>query len=249
MDSIIKKAKEALSDHPILYGAAKAVFGRVSQYQERKEIEHKQQVFQENAREVLRLFVTCMEEQGIKYTLAFGSILGAIREHGFIKYDLDIDTAMWIDDFKPEMVEALERAGFTWLFSHKIDDGRLGREDTFEYHGVRIDIFYFYPAVDQLPYCCDFLMEQGMELHQRLPRRLEIPFSRERRKVSFEGMEVYLPDNAEEFCEYRYGADYMIPNPDWKWDGECEHIVEWREKIDVTESAKYPHGERQDTHI
>ena len=50
MDSIIKKAKEALSDHPILYGAAKAVFGRVSQYQERKEIEHKQQVFQENAR-------------------------------------------------------------------------------------------------------------------------------------------------------------------------------------------------------
>ena len=70
MDSIIKKAKEALSDHPILYGAAKAVFGRVSQYQERKEIEHKQQVFQENAREVLRLFVTCMEEGHGKDTAA-----------------------------------------------------------------------------------------------------------------------------------------------------------------------------------
>lgn len=249
MDKIINKAKQALSGHPVLYWTAKAIFGPVTRYKERQMIARKQRVFQENAHEVLRLFVNCMEEQEVKYTLAFGSILGAIREHGFIKYDLDIDTAMWIDDFKPQMVDALERAGFTWLFSHKVDDGRLGREDTFEYLGVKIDVFYFYPAFDKLPYCCDFVHEQGMNSHQRLPRRVEIPFSRERRKVSFEGMEVFVPENAEQFCEFRYGTDYMTPDPNWRWEGESEHVVEWREMVDVTESVKYPHGKRQDTRV
>ena len=243
MGKIIKKAKQVLSDHPVLYGVAKAVFGSAIRYQERQEIAQKKLIFQKNAREALRLFVKCMEEQDVKYTLAFGTILGAIRERGFIKHDLDIDTAMWIDDFKPQMVDALERAGFTWLYSYKVDDGKLGREDTFIYQGVRIDVFYFFPPVDQLPYCCDFLMEQGMTPRQRLPRRVEIPYSRVRRKVDFEGMEVYVPDNAEEFCEFRYGADYMTPNPNWRWEGESEHVVEWREKIDVTESIKYPHGD------
>lgn len=249
MDKIINKAKQALSGHPVLFWVAKVIFGPVTRYNERQIIARKQQVFQKNAREVLMLFINCMEEQEVKYTLAFGSVLGAIREHGFIKHDLDIDIAMWSDDFKPQMVDALERTGFTWLYSHKVDDGRLGREDTFVYQGVRIDVFYFYPAVNQLPYCCDFLLEQGMTSHQRLPRRVEIPYSRVRRKVDFEGMEVYVPDNAEEFCEFRYGADYMTPNPNWRWEGESEHVVEWREKIEVTESIKYPHGERQNIHV
>ena len=246
MDKIIRNTKKVLSGHPALYELAGLVFGPVTRYRERQEKEKKQKHFQENALDVLKAFINCLETVGVRYTLAFGSILGAIREHGFIKHDVDIDTAMWIDDFKPEMVSALERAGFTWVFSHAVDDSRLGREDTFEYNGVRIDIFYFYPAVDQLPYCCDFVYQEGMGLHELLPRCVVIPFSRERRKVPFEDIEVYVPDNAEEFCEFRYGPDYMIPNPSWNWINETNHIIEWKDKIKDTVSLKYPHGRKQE---
>ncbi len=247
MDKLIKSAKKALAGHSSLYGLAGFIFGPVTRRRERKEKARKMKIFQENALDALKAFVGCMEEQKVRYTLAFGSILGAIREHGFIKHDIDIDTAMWIDDFNPGIVTALEKAGFTWVFSHTVDGGKLGREDTFEYHGVHIDIFYFYPAIDKLPYCCDFLWQDELGPHSRLPRRLEIPVSHERRKVLFEGIEVYVPDNAEEFCEFRYGPDYMTPNPKWNWVNEHDHTVEWYDKVGVTESRKYPHGKPQQT--
>lgn len=247
MDKIIRNAKKALSGHDTIYGLAGFVFGPVTRHRERQKKARQIKIFRENALDALKAFVDCMEEQGIKYTLAFGSILGAIREHGFIKHDIDIDTAIWIDDYKPDMVAALEKVGFTWVFSHTVDDGKLGREDTFEYHGVRIDVFYFYPAIDKLPYCCDFLWQDELGPSCRLPRRVEIPLSHERRKVPFEGIEVYVPDNAEEFCKFRYGSDYMTPNPSWNWINEREHIVEWHDKVGVTKSQKYPHGKPEET--
>lgn len=39
-------------------------------------------------------------ENGLKYTIDWGTLLGAFREHDFIKWDLDIDVNMEIEDFK-----------------------------------------------------------------------------------------------------------------------------------------------------
>ena len=242
MDKLIKKAKEILENQPFLYRLAGIIFGPITRHRERVEKAQKAAYFHAHALEALKAFVDCMEAGGFKYTLAFGSILGAIREHGFIKHDIDIDTSMWIDDFSPEVVTALEKAGFTWLFCNLVDDGRLGREDTFEYNGVRIDIFYFYPAIDTYPYCCDFVLRKE-EKGKFMARRIEVPYKRERKKTHFEGIEVYIPENAEEICQFRYGPNYMTPDPSWNWVNELKHLVEWKDKLDVTTHNKYPHGQ------
>ena len=242
MDRLIKKAKEMLANQHLLYRLAGIVFGPITRHRERVEKAQKAKYFHAHALEALKAFVDCMEAGSFKYTLAFGSILGAIREHGFIKHDIDIDTSMWIDDFSPEVVTALEKAGFTWLFSNLVDEGRLGREDTFEYNGVKIDIFYFYPAIDTLPYCCDFLyMKESKD--QFMARRIEVPYTRGRKKARFEDIEVYIPENAEEICTFRYGPNYMTPDPSWNWVSERKHLVEWKDKLDVTTHKKYPHGQ------
>lgn len=190
--------------------------------------------------EVLKKFDDCMNKNNFFYTLAYGSILGAIREHGFIKHDLDVDVYMWIEDYSPQVITELQNAGFTWLHNYSIDDGKYGREDTFEYKGVCIDIFWLYPAINEHPYSCLFLRQDNLSKNQRLPQRLEMPIIKKRRLEQFETLELPVPINAEEICAMRYGPNYMTPDPSWHWENEKNTVVEWHEMIPKTIYKLYP---------
>lgn len=190
--------------------------------------------------EAARRFDECMREGGYRYMLTAGTMLGAVREHGFIKHDMDLDVAMWIDDYCPEMVKDLGRYGFEWLYSYQVDGGRCGREDTFDYKGCRIDIFYIFPAVSELPYITDFWTEPGMAPGTYMPRRQEMPFVRETRLERFEDLLLPVPVNAEEQCVFRYGEDYMTPNPQWDNHKKVGCIIDWPEKVGETMHLTYP---------
>lgn len=196
--------------------------------------------FRNYALEALSKFDECMKENNYFYTLAFGSILGAIREKGFIKHDLDIDVYMWIEDFNSNIIKELKKYGFTWYSNYLVDNGKLGREDTFEYKGAHIDIFYIYPKMDKYPYCCDFVQDKNLKKNKRLPRRIEFPIIKERKLVDFENLKLYVPSNAEEICQFRYGPNFMIPDPSWDWVNAKESIVEWREMIKHTKVQYNP---------
>lgn len=195
-------------------------------------------VFRENGLEALVQFDKCMQDKGLFYTLAFGTMLGAIREHGFISHDLDIDVSMFIEDYSEDLESYLRDYGFRLQHSFLVDDGLLGREETYLYNGVSIDIFFFYPPIDHYPYCCDFQMyndsstfrESMKKYGQVLPRRIELPMKKERRRISFEGVPLFVPQNAEEILSFRYGDDYMVPNPKWEVNSHDLHIVEWKDK-------------------
>lgn len=201
----------------------------------------KNRLFCKNALAVLMLFDKCCEENAIKYTLAFGTLLGAIREQGFIKHDLDIDVCVWNSEYSENIPNSLRKYGFKLTHTFLVDNGKLGREETYFLDGVSIDIFYFYEKMNDYPYCCDFLMygnsptfRKSMELYGKvLPRRIELPMSKERKKVRFETIELYIPENAVEILAFRYGEDYMTPKPNWNIKSHDAHIVEWSEKRGV----------------
>ena len=69
-------------------------------------------LYLENGLEALQRFNECFEKNNLKYCLAFGTMLGAVREHGFIKHDLDIDTSMWYDDYTEKLPTYLAEYGF-----------------------------------------------------------------------------------------------------------------------------------------
>ena len=58
------------------------------------------QKMQECQMEILKVFKKVCDEQGVTFYLAFGTALGAVRHHGFIPWDDDIDIYMKMEDIK-----------------------------------------------------------------------------------------------------------------------------------------------------
>lgn len=197
--------------------------------------------FRKSALDVLCEFDKVLTMYDYHYCLAFGSLLGAVRERGFIKHDCDIDTCMWYDEWNPELEKRLNEYGFVLKHKFLIDDGNLGREETYSKNGVSIDIFYIYPAINKYPYCCDFVGTYEAATYKvcnekyggAIPRRIEMPYNRDRIKTPFENIELFIPTNAHQLLEFRYGSDYMIPNPKWTIGSYDNHIVRWDEKRGV----------------
>lgn len=196
------------------------------------------QKFLSNGMSVIRCFDETLTSAGIPYMLGFGTLLGAVREHGFIKHDMDIDTCLWYEDYYAKDVKGcLERSGFKMSRCFTIDDGKCGLETTFFKDGVGIDIFLIYPAVDRMPYTChewlpvkDGIMRQeSMEQYGYLiPYRLEMPYVKDLIRVDFNGIMLPIPSNYDELLTYRYGKDYMIPNPNYVTDYKVYKC--WRDK-------------------
>ena len=211
-------------------------------YPYKRYIENKRNLFfLKHGKDVLQQFDAAMKDGGYFYTLAFGTMLGAVREKGFIKHDLDIDVYMWNEDWSPELRTHLQKHGFERIHNFLVDDGASGREETYAKDDISIDIFYLYPPVDQYPYCCDFLMypgtatfRQSIEKHGGLiPRRIELPIKKERTPVQFMDLSLYVPTNYDEILTFRYGPDYMIPNPKWSFKSHNTHIRVWNDKIGI----------------
>lgn len=197
--------------------------------------------FHENSRLMLMEFDVCMQKHNIPYMLMFGTLLGAVREKGFIKHDVDADVALFHEDRPQNMVEILRRNGFVLNRSFEIDGGKYGREETYAYKGTdtTIDIFYIYPPIDNYPYGCCFgamdgcaTWEVSMEKYGGvLPKRIEMPITKEIIRVPFEDFEVSIPANYGEILEFCYGKSYMIPDPNYV--PMKEHRALWYEKLGV----------------
>lgn len=192
--------------------------------------------------DILQKFDTCMRELNIPYTLAFGTLLGAVREHGFIKHDDDIDYTMWIDDYRPEMIEELEKYGFKLVHSFSVDGDRFGKEDTFLINDILVDIFYVYPSVDKNPYCCWFVDQPGCRSRKQsikkygglFTRRIELPFNKSSYRVLFGNLSLPIPTNYSEILSLRYGEDFMTPKPGCK--SPTDAVIDWPKKLGIYKS-------------
>ena len=194
-------------------------------------------IFHKYGLEALKLFDKCMNENGHKYSLAFGTLLGAIREHDFIPHDNDIDLAMWIDDYTPKLIDDLGRYGIKHKYAYTIEDGKIGKEDTFIYKGVQLDIFYFYKDAEGQVYCNDFITHSDSTCKKDairkhgglLPRKLYLPLGDDLQTVDFKGLKLSIPSNYHELLSFRYGENYMTPIPGWR--PQTKYIIDMNEYV------------------
>lgn len=172
--------------------------------------------------------------------LVYGSLLGAVREGGFIGHDLDFDAAYVSRHRDAESVLAeiydisrvLHAAGL-YVRSHssglKIAAGPEG--------GGSIDLMHLYFAEDD---CIKFAFGVAGT------STVAMSSWKGTREFELAGHQVLVPVNAEELVEHMYGASWRIPNPgfDWLRDRTSRHrsiIVPVRDRERVRWNNHYLH--------
>lgn len=115
--------------------------------------------------EILKTFDSFCKKNNLKYSLFFGSLLGAVRHQGFIPWDDDLDVCMPRDDYdkflelwnnSPEtkgfiLQNKINSPAFTQTFTKIRKDHTTFVETEFEiglyHHGIYVDVF----PMDKIP--------------------------------------------------------------------------------------------------
>ena len=166
-------------------------------YRNERYLGHAHGMNKENAKYLLNTLKKVFEENGIELLLAYGTLLGAIREHDFIGHDSDMDTMIWRKDMQkgldlaPELAKydiQLECYVLPWIF-------------TYSYKGITCDIDVINEPISPFNkrYC---LLES-----QYIPRS----FFETTEKYEFQGEIHTIPAHPETLLEYHYGKKWRIP--------------------------------------
>lgn len=155
---------------------------------------------QEDTQEVLKKTSKLLEECGIDFFLAYGTLLGAVREGNFIKGDEDAD--LIVTDEK-KLYESLP---FLWekgLFINRIFDTKLYQFHT-EGRKGHLDMYILRP-IDRGVYKNRCMCLCG----HYVPKRF---FEKIGKGKYFIGEDSYpYPENPENLLEWWYGKTWRIP--------------------------------------
>ena len=126
------------------------------------------QPLHEKQYEILKELKRVCDENGLTYFLAYGTLIGAVRHHGFIPWDDDIDTGMPIADYRRLQDLFLKGAfGDKFFLQSPVTDPNSGatyyklrmngttfivgpQSDRDMHHGINIDIYPMYNVADNL---------------------------------------------------------------------------------------------------
>lgn len=182
----------------------------------------KQSSFRKYGEETLKQVAKVSLEIGKPIFPIFGTLLGAIRENGFILYDNDLDVGMLIDDRPNDMIEIMKAHGFRYYQQSYLKNGNRITEEAYDYKGVRLDIFYLHKQNSDF-YCYLFDRHETKSREEAnktdgfpTVKRLITATSFEKRL--FLEIPIWFPVNAEKWLEELYGSSYMTPIKDWNMD-------------------------------
>lgn len=174
-----------------------------------------------NGYEVLSKMDKALQEYEIPYFCAYGTLLGFVRDNGFIAHDVDIDLAIMpknnlfpIEDIQ-KICEELN-GKITKVFRY---EGQIWEVST-EITGIKIDLFLsgsFKYGTGSL----GFILEENKEYPDPSSHTVVLITNPDIKGLSrlklFDTYEYNVPTNAVEYLAHIYGPTWNIP--DSKWQG------------------------------
>ena len=204
---------------------------------------------------IFKFFDKVCRENGIKYWLNGGTLIGAVRHKGWIPHDADIDVSMTDRDFKKlqKVMYKTKLPNGMWFQDEKTDpyyeDARnldiwgklrdlnlsyVDEKDHSIHNGIQLDIFVFTKKGNKL------LVEKGAA-----PDIFDMKYSDvfPLKELKFQGFPVYVQKNYKAFLKKVYGAEVPPELPLKKCyphEGRIGKTQKWqKEKYDWLYSKRH----------
>lgn len=181
-----------------------------------------------NKDKTFQLIVDIFNHHECKWWLDAGTCLSVIREGDFISFDYDIDIGLpsvhvnlwdiFIEDFK---VVGLQLEKERTYKGRKVTIGFRG-------HGETLDIYFYYEKDECLWHPIFGRDDNGRGGKYRIFRveKFSKRLFSDLKPIVFKDRKCFLPNPPEQYLEERYGKDWKIPDPDYKYWKDCKAIDE-----------------------
>lgn len=176
--------------------------------------------------DIARIF----ESRGSRYMLSDGTLLGAVRDGGFIAWDNDTDLMVPIGGFDPRILRDLYDEGFqiTRCFGFPED----GMEFTLNRQDVETDLFFLYPRGSQV-YVSAYWWDNADGTAEWIDY-LHPSFAEG--WIEFQGHRFRAPADPEPYLARCYGDGWTAPNDTWDYRADPPNAVVRPNRIDFAES-------------
>ena len=209
MKEFIKKVFKSTTFGRLLYEPLHRIYRLYS-------VPHRRRMLRKHGRGVLLHLADVIERHGIPAFAAYGTLLGFVREHGFLSHDDDVDLGVLPGEWTPRKVlkVLLEEEGFTFLFAFSYN-GKV-TEFKVQYDGVPVD-FFFYEDDGEKFFAGSYHYLPDVEYpasNANSAQRVVEPRIEELDKIEVFGFKFPVPANTECVLEKLYG-NWRVPDTKW----------------------------------
>lgn len=186
--------------------------------------------------EILERVDIALKNADSGYFVDYGTLLGLVREKGFIRHDDDIDFSLPYGRLSAkDLLEIMLKNGFKFMRAF-VWRGNV-TEITFLYKRIEVDFFYVFreKGGPNFSLIYDLFSVEGEEHVARKITRLEKPDVMDVALMGIQGMKVPIPCAVTEFLQYSYGSNWNTPVKNYRSDDHLHRrILEGSARMFVT---------------
>lgn len=172
--------------------------------------------FKMKAKSLLHLASKVLSGLGVPFWLSSGTCLGWYRQCNIIPYSKDVDLGIWIKDYRPDIIQAFQKAGLP--LKHKFGKVEDSLELSFQGNDVKLDIFFFYDDADVV-WNGGTQAKSGKKFKYVFPR-FSLCWT------ELVDLKVQVPCETLDYVTANYGPNWNVPVKVWDWKSSPPNVQE-----------------------